>query len=316
VTPLTSSANGLFAIAPTPFAEDGAIDYQSIDRLVAFYESAGATGITVLGRLGESQRLTFDESVDVAKRFLVSTSLPVIVGASNLSLVAVGALTDEVMPAGAAGVMVAPEPTLGTDQQIFDYYAQIVSAIGPHTPLVLQDYPLAIGVQMSVPLIARLAAAFDNFVVLKHEDWPGLDKITALRKLSDAGAMPRISILCGNGGLFFDFELDRGCDGAMTGYCFPEVLVEMMRLAACGVHDEMHDLFDAHLPLVRYEQQPGTGLAVRKHVLARRGVIATDTQRQPGRGLSAESRAEVDRLLLRLPRSHDLESFLAAPLGA
>lgn len=316
MTLLTSAANGLFAIAPTPFAEDGSLDFDSIDRLVAFYESAGATGITVLGRLGESQRLTFDESVEVAKHFLARTALPVIVGASNLSLVSVGALTDAVMQAGAAGVMVAPEPTLGTDQQIFDYYSQIVPAIGSTTPMAVQDYPLAIGVQMSAPLIARLAETFENFVVLKHEDWPGLDKITALRKLSDSAAMPRISILCGNGGLFFDFELERGCDGAMTGYCFPEVLVEMIRLAGSGARDEMHDLFDSHLPLVRYEQQPGTGLAVRKYVLARRGVIATDAQRQPGRGLSVQSRADVDRLLARLSRNRDVNAVLTAPLGA
>ncbi|MGI8418718.1 MAG: dihydrodipicolinate synthase family protein, partial [Nakamurella sp.] len=186
MTLLTPSTKGLFAIAPTPFAEDGSIDYASIDRLVAFYESAGATGITVLGRLGESQRLSVEESVDVVKRFLSRTSLPVVVGVSNLSLVSVRAVTEVVIQAGAAGVMVAPEPGLGTDQQIFDYYSQIVSTIGQNTPMVVQDYPLAIGVQMSASLIARLATTFDNFVVLKHEDWPGLDKITALRKLSDS----------------------------------------------------------------------------------------------------------------------------------
>ena len=49
-----------------------------------------------------------------------------------------------------------------------------------------------------------------------------------------------------------------------------------------GRRDEAHDLFDAHLPLMRYEQQQGVGLAVRKYVLMRRGVLASDAQRKPG----------------------------------
>ena len=38
--------------------------------------------------------------------------------------------------------------------------------------------------------------------------------------------MRPISILCGNGGLFLDFEMERGADGAMTGYAFPDMLVD------------------------------------------------------------------------------------------
>ena len=76
--------------------------------------------------------------------------------------------------------------------------------------------------------------------------------------------MRPISILTGNGGLFLDFEMERGADGAMTGYAFPDMLVDVVRLSAAGRRDEAHDLFDAHLPYLRYEQQPGVGLAVRK----------------------------------------------------
>jgi len=110
------------------------------------------------------------------------------------------------------------------------------------------------------------------------------------------------SILCGNGGMFLDFEPERGADGAMTGYGFPDMLVELVGLFAAGKRDEAHDLFDAHLPLIRYEQQLGVGLAVRKHVLMRRAVITSDAQRKPGSALSATARAEVDYLLHRLAR--------------
>jgi len=137
-------------------------------------------------------------------------------------------------------------------------------------------------------------------MVLKHEDWPGLDKISALRGFEKDGSMRHIAILVGNNALFLDFEMERGADGANTGYCFPDMLVDVVRLNAQGKRDEAHDLFDAHLPLIRYEQQPGPGLAVRKYVMMRRGIIASDTLRKPGAALTPAARAEVDYLLSRL----------------
>jgi hypothetical protein len=88
------------------------------------------------------------------------------------------------------------------------------------------------------------------------------------------GTLRRVPILTGNGGLFLDFEMERGVDGAMTGYAFPEMLIDVVRLSREGRREEAHDLFDAHLPLVRYEQQQGVGLATRKYVMMKRAFAA------------------------------------------
>ena len=127
-------------------------------------------------------------------------------------------------------------------------------------------------------------------------------KISTLRGYEKDGSMRHISILCGNNALFLDFEMERGADGANTGYCFPDMLVDVVRLSSEGKRDEAHDLFDAHLPLIRYEQQPGPGLAVRKYVMMKRGILSHDTLRKPGAALSAVARAEVDYLLSRVAR--------------
>ncbi|MGK3208612.1 dihydrodipicolinate synthase family protein [Amycolatopsis sp. MEPSY49] len=234
--------------------------------------------------------------------------LPVVAGVSAPGFGAMRTLTEEAMSRGAAGVMIAPPPTLRTDDQIAGYYAEAASVLGPGVPIVVQDYPLTFSVVMSVPVLCRIAREVPSVVMLKHEDWPGLEKISALRAAEEAGETPRLAILCGNGGLFLDFELARGADGAMTGYCFPELLVDLAGFAREGRTAELHDLFDAHLPLIRYEQQPGIGLAARKYVLWRRGLLGSDIQRRPGRPLSAAERAEVDLLLERLarldPRAH------------
>ncbi|GAA3567901.1 hypothetical protein GCM10022222_59790 [Amycolatopsis ultiminotia] len=99
-----------------------------------------------------------------------------------------------------------------------------------------------------------------------------------------------MSVLCGNGGLFLDFETGRGAGGTMTGYCFPEMLVELVEHARAGNRDHVHDLFDRHLPPICYAQQSGAGLAVRKYVLDRRGVLDGPTQRRPMTPLSAGHR--------------------------
>jgi 4-hydroxy-tetrahydrodipicolinate synthase len=295
-------AKGVYVIAPTPFHPDGRIDDASIDRMTDFFLKAGVTGMTVLGQLGEAPKLEHAESVGVVKRVLGRVKVPVVVGVSAPGFAAMRALTHDVMDAGATGVMIAPPNTLRTDDQIAQYYKQAAEAIGAGVPFVIQDYPLTFSVQMTPAVIRRIVMENPSCWFLKHEDWPGLEKISQLRAWEKDGSMRRLPILVGNNALFLDFEMERGADGANTGYCFPDMLVDVVRLSREGRRDEAHDLFDAHLPLIRYEQQPGPGLAVRKYVMMRRGIIASDTLRKPGASLSAAARAEVDYLLARLAR--------------
>ena len=311
---LTSDARGVYPIAPTPFLADGTIDTASIDRLVDFYLACGSTGLTVLGQLGEAPKLEHAESVAVATRIIARASaLPVIAGVSAPGFAAMRTLTQAVMDAGAAGVMIAPPNTLRTDDQIAGYYRQAVEAIGPDVPFVIQDYPLTFTVQMTPAVIRRIVTENPSCAMLKHEDWPGLEKITALRGFERAGGvdgpMRHIAILTGNNGLFLDYEMERGADGANTGYAFPDMLCDVVRLSQEGRREEAHDLFDAHLPLLRYEQQPGVGLAVRKYLLMRRGLLSCDAQRRPAATLTARAKAEVEHLLTRLA-VHDRRAAL------
>src|SRR5262249_30416644 len=251
----------------------------------------------VLGQLGEAPKMDHDESVSIVKQVLKRANVPIVVGVSAPGFAAMRALTQDVMSAGAAGVMIAPPNTLRTDDSIVQYYKQASDAIVSDVPFVIQDYPLTFSVQMTPAVIRRIHTDNPSCWFLKHEDWPGLEKISQLRAWEKDGSMRRLPILIGNNALFLDFEMERGADGANTGYCFPDMLVDVVRLSKAGKRDEAHDLFDAHLPLIRYEQQPGPGLAVRKYVMMRRGIIASDTLRKPGAALTPAARAEVDYLM-------------------
>jgi len=302
---LDATAKGVYLITVTPFTDAGALDLPSTDRMVDFCLEAGVTGLTVLGIMGEATKLTAEESRTYVKQVLarVAGRVPVVVGASAASFAPMKELTQSVMDLGASGVMVAPPPTVKTDDQIVSYFDMVSETLGPDVPWVLQDHPVSTGVQMSASVVLRIIKNSPTCVMLKHEDCPGLAKMSAYRAASDKGDAKRISILTGNGGgLFLPEELSRGADGAMTGFAYPEMMVDVVWAHAAGDVERAHDLFDAYLPLSRYEQQAGIGLAVRKHLLAQRGVIASAAIRKPGPKLSSADLADLDRLVKRQTR--------------
>lgn len=294
---LDETASGVFTIAATPFMPDGSLDEISLDRMTDFYMEKGATGLTILGMMGEAGKLSADESARVIKKICARANVPVVVGVSAPGFAAVEALSKVAMDNGAAGVMVAPPATLKTDAQIVGYFLGISERLG-EIPWVLQDFPLVTNVVIDPQVILKIAADCPTMVMLKHEDLPGLEKIAALRAASDRGSR-RISILCGSGGQFLLEEMIRGADGAMTGFAYPEMMRDVVHLMQVGDETAARNVFDAYLPLVRYESQPGLGLAVRKYILAKRGAIAHATVRAPGPKLTSAAIAEIKTLIER-----------------
>lgn len=294
---LDATAAGVFTIAATAFLPDGSLDLDSIDTMVDFYADKGATGLTILGIMGEAGELSVNESEAVMARVIARTDLPVVVGVSAPQMDAVIRTSESAMAHGAAGVMVAPQSTLASDDAVIAYFQEISQRLGD-IPWVLQDFPLVTKIHIPTPVLRKVFDSCGNCVMLKHEDWPGLEKISDLRAAEAKGAR-RVSILCGNGGQFLLEEMLRGVDGAMTGFAYPEMMRDVVSLCNSGEIDRARDLFDVYLPLVRYECQPGLGLAARKYILAKRGAIAHHTARKVGATLSPAAMAEIDTLIAR-----------------
>ena len=302
---LDESARGVYIIAATPFADNGALDLESTDRMTDYYLRVGCDGMTILGVMGEAPKLSPEESAQFAERVLrrVAGRIPVIVGVSAPGMTVMKSLTDKVMQMGAAGVMVAPNAGLKTDEAIEAYYAAVVRSLGASVPIVLQDYPALTGVNMSIGCVNRLLKAHESIKVLKHEDIPGHRKLTKVRAAEASGERKRrVSILVGNTALYLPQELRRGADGANTGFAYPEMLVEVCRKFFAGDAEGAEDLYDLYLPVVRHEQQPGIGLAIRKEILRRRGVISSAHVRAPGAMMDADDHKELDGLVARLER--------------
>ena len=299
--PIHSHSSGVFVIAATPFTDSGAVDFESIDSLTDFYLGFGIDGLTILGIMGEAQKLSQDEAMAVMQRFLkrVDGRVQVIVGASAPAFDPMVTLANAAMEHGAAGVMIAPPPTVKHDEQFFNFYAAACQALGAQTPVCLQDYPAVTGAWMSVPVFTRIVAELPQIVMLKAEDAPGLTKIARIRGL-EAKGQRRVSILVGNNGLFYPLELARGADGAMTGVAYPEMLTDVYQAMQAGNRDGADDLFEIYLPMVRYETQAGVSLAWRKEILRRRGAIRSAKVRAPGVQLNSDEHDDLTRMMGRI----------------
>ena len=296
---MLGQAKGLYVVAQTPFASDGAIDLASVDTLCDFYIQHGASGLTVLGVAGEAGKLSQEESVAVAGRYIQrAQGKPVIVGVSNPGIAQLRELTARVMELGAAGVMMTPPAGLRTEEELFGYFAAVFQQIGD-VPTVLQDFPFSSGTWMSVPSILTLIERHPQIKLLKEEDLPSITKITKLRE----GRGRRIAIMTGNNGMFLPLEMGRGVDGPMSGFSHPEMLSGVYDLCVQGKFDAANDLFDRYLPLLSYENQSQWGVAVRKEILRQRGAIACAAMRSPGPKLTAAEHGEIEFLLGRLRRS-------------
>ncbi|HUS95913.1 MAG TPA: dihydrodipicolinate synthase family protein [Hyphomicrobiaceae bacterium] len=301
---LTADAKGVYVIAATPFQDDGSIDEASIDSLTAYYLDAGVSGLTILGVMGEAQKLSESESLAVARRFInaVQGRVPVVVGVTNPGTPNLVRLAHSAMAEGAGGVMIQPLSGLRTNEAVKGYFGGVIEALGPDVPVVVQDYPQLTGVNFSATTFIEMVDAHPSIVCFKHEEWPGLRKLSEIRAACDGSAHRYISILCGNGGLHLPQEYRRGADGAMTGFAFPEMMVGIDKLFRAGKPEEAEDLFDIYLPILRHEFQIGLGLALRKEVLRRRGAIKSSAVRAPGPKLDTRDIAELDALLARLHR--------------
>jgi 4-hydroxy-tetrahydrodipicolinate synthase len=283
---------GIYPIVPTPFDTSGALDLESVRRLTVFMADRGVNGLAVLGALGEGHKLNERERALAIETFKASLpeGLGLVVGVRGAATDLAIGMALQAKDLGADALLVGPPP-VQKDGVIFTYYQRVSEAAG--LPIVIHDYPAATGILMSVELIVRLHKECANIDYLKIEDPPTGMKMDAVRK----PAGDELKIFGALGGMYALEELERGAVGIMTGFAFPELLVELYRRFREGDLDGARTLFYDMVALVRFEFQPGIGVSLRKHVLMRRGVFKTATVRHPGPEADAETLAQLYRIV-------------------
>jgi len=286
---------GVYSVLPTPFHDDGSLDHESMRRVVDLFIANGVSGLTALGVTGEVARLTEAERNQVLSTVIdhVRGRVPVVAGTTAEGLHPCIEYTRQAKNTGASAVMVSPPrmAKLNSDA-VVRHFAAVAEAVD--IEIVVQDYPPISGFTMEPALLARIAREIPRARTIKLEDPPTPFKTS---RILEAAKDIEVRIFGGLGGVFLLEELIAGATGAMTGFAFPEILVEIVKSYRAGNVDHAADVFYRNVPLMRFEFQEGIGQAIRKEVLRRRGVLQSAALRAPGAKLDAATLAALDRVM-------------------
>jgi len=286
---------GVFSVLPTPFAPSGEIDPASLKRVIDVFIADGVNGLTALGVTSEVARLTDaerDRALDTVLTH-VDGRVPVVAGSTADGLRTCIEYTRRAKAAGASAVMISPPrmPKINSDA-VARHFADVAGAV--EIPIIVQDYPPISGYAMEAPLLARIARDIPAARTIKLEDPPTPFKTA---RILEHGAGLDVRIFGGLGGVFLLEELMAGAAGAMTGFAFPAILVQIVALFRAGKTEKAADLFYRKVPLMRFEFQEGIGMAIRKEVLRRRGALTHAGIRPPGGALDQATKDALDRVM-------------------
>jgi len=286
---------GVFSVLPTPFTPGDEVDHDSLRRVIDLYLGAGVDGVTALGVTSEAARLSERERAEVLATVVsrVAGRVPVVVGATAEGTTLCLERCRAARASGGAAVMVSPPrmPKINSDA-VERHFATLAQAVD--LPIVVQDYPPVSGYAMETALLVRIAREIPAARTIKLEDAPTPYKTARILENTEG---LELQILGGLGGVYLYEELLAGAAGAMTGFAYPEILVEVVRLFRTGKRDEAAQVFYRSVALMRFEFQEGIGMAIRKEVLRRRGAIAHAAVRSPAAPLDASTREALDRVL-------------------
>ncbi|TAM66919.1 MAG: dihydrodipicolinate synthase family protein [Microbacteriaceae bacterium] len=287
-------ARGVWGVVATPFiGDDRRVDEDSLARLVEFYGTVGATGLTVLGVFGEAASLTAAERMRVLGVAADHSELPIVAGVTSLATAPACEEVENAQEAlgrrlEAAMVQVnSPRPHV-----VIEHLGRIHDATG--VPIVLQDYPKANGVSIATRDLIAIVQACPFVSAVKAEAPPTAVAIARL------GACAGVSLFGGLGGQGLLDELSAGSAGAMTGFSYPEALVACVGAWFGGNRDDARAELLPYLPLINFEQQPGIALGIRKELFRRRGIFADAAARVPATPFPEELSELADAHLARL----------------
>ncbi|WP_425403649.1 dihydrodipicolinate synthase family protein [Hwanghaeella sp.] len=292
--------SGVWPVAPTPFTESGAVDYDGMRRVIDCMVDQGVDGICILANFSEQFLLSDEERASLTRVCLEHADgrVPVIVTASHFSTAIVEARAREAAAMGAAMIMLMPPyhgALLRADEEgVFEHFEKAAQAGG--IPIMVQDAPLS-GVTLSVPFLVRLAREIEQVKLFKIETPQAAAK---LRALIAAGGDAIEGPFDGEEAITLIPDLDAGATGSMTSATLPDLIRPAVTAHLQGQRDEAKEIYARLLPLINFENRQ-CGWRSCKAVMKEGGVIASEHVRHPTRPLHPETRQQL------LELAHEVE---------
>lgn len=285
---------GIFPIALTTFDDHGEVDETSQLSLINHLIDCGVHGIAIFGNAGEGYALSESEKARLMPLIIkeVRKRVPVFVSTGHTGTHVAVQISKAAEDAGADGLMILPPYFLKPSaEDLFGYYKAISDAVS--IPIMIQDAPLLTGVNIGAAQMARMAKECANVKLTKVEAPPTALKVTEVKQ----AVGNTMTIFGGLNGHFFLEELQRGARGTMPGSDMMPMFVRVWNLYEAGKLKEARAEFNRHLPLIRFELQPGLGVSAMKHNLKAAGVIKHTTVRPPTRSLDGLAVEELQQIV-------------------
>lgn len=289
-----SNYEGIFPIAITPFDEHYDIDERAQLALINYLIDCGVHGLAIFGNASEGYALSESEKARLMPLIIqeVRGRVPVFVSTGHTGTHVAVQISKAAEAAGADGLMILPPYFLKPSaEDLFGYYKAISAAVS--IPMMIQDAPLLTGVSIGAAQMARMAKECANVKLTKVEAPPTAMKVTEVKQACGDSLV----IFGGLNGHFFLEELQRGARGTMPGSDLMPMFVNVWNYYEAGKRQEARAEFNRHLPLIRFELQPGLGVSAMKHNLKAAGIIKHVTVRPPTRSLDAIGQEELQQLV-------------------
>ncbi len=270
---------GVYAIPPTPFDENGALDEHSLRRAVEFCVMAGSHGIVAPVNASEAIILTDAERLRVAEILVEQTAgrVPVVIGVSGISTAASVLYTRHAAQIGADAVIAMPPYVKHPPaSEIPDFYAAVAHA-GRGLPVWIQNNLGPVGTPMSAELLTRMLRDIPGVSFIKEESENAPQVISQVQAMAQHDLK---GIMGGMGGRFVLEEYRRGACGTMPASEVADALVLVWNALEAGDEARARRLHTQLLPMLNYEAL--YTYAIYKEVLVKRGVIASSHSRVPG----------------------------------
>ncbi|MEM6312930.1 MAG: dihydrodipicolinate synthase family protein [Planctomycetota bacterium] len=298
---------GICPIVATPFDADGRVDGASFERLCHTLAAGGCHGLTLFGIAGEYYKLTDAERAELLGRLVDvcrSRGVPSIVSVTDQATEVAVETARRYQAAGADSLMLLPPFFLKPSAAAVEAHVRAVGA-AVDIPVMLQYAPEQTGVAIPPETLAGIANDLPTVRDMKIECKPAGHYISRLLELTDGA----VRVHVGNAGFNMIETFRRGAVGVMPGCSMFDVYLDIDAALRTGDLPRALDTHTALLALLNHiRQNVEMIIAFEKHILMRRGVIASDHCRLPGYALDAEDRALFEVLYERIePRLRRLE---------
>ena len=295
--------NGMWPVAPTPFHENGEVDYEGMNRVIDCMVDQKVEGICILANYSEQFLISDEEREKLTKLCMkkIDGRVKTIVTVSHFATDIVRPRAELAKSLGADIIMMMPPYhgalLKGNPDQIFEQFNEI-SKVG--IPIMIQDAPLS-GIELSVPLLTNMINEIENLTCFKIESANAASKIRALIKNCSSRLDAPFD---GEESITLYADLEAGISGSMSSALLPEKIAPVIDHFWNNEKDKAEEVYNSILPLINFENRQ-CGFRATKTVMKEGGVIKSDFCRDPIKPLDQDTK----NLLLNFAKRYDLLTY-------